>query len=235
MASMQRSTSRVLDHHLDLHLRQEVDHVLGAAVQLGVALLPAEALDLGHRQARHADVGQGLAHLFELEGLDDGGDLFHGPTSGRALHCRDLSMDQRGAGGRMMHARAGAQRPRPNAAPSRLAQHRERAPLRPCGAWAQARRCRTAPKMARHPHTRMSPHRHRDPTSLPICMTTRRRSTPPSGMPCSRRRPRRRPSCATSTCWRCMPRAARCPTPAGSTSCCACAKATNWSAPARCT
>ena len=52
MASMQRSTSVVLDHHLDLHLGQEVDHVFGAAVELGVALLAAEALDLGHGQAR---------------------------------------------------------------------------------------------------------------------------------------------------------------------------------------
>ena len=42
----------VLDHHLDLHLGQEVDHVLGAAVQLGVPLLAAEALDLGDRQSR---------------------------------------------------------------------------------------------------------------------------------------------------------------------------------------
>ena len=41
----------VLDHDLDLHLGQEVDHVLGAAIELGVALLPAEALDLGDGQA----------------------------------------------------------------------------------------------------------------------------------------------------------------------------------------
>ena len=42
----------VLDDDLDLHLGQEVDDVLGAAVELGVALLPAEALDLGDGQAR---------------------------------------------------------------------------------------------------------------------------------------------------------------------------------------
>src|SRR5688572_16702148 len=51
---------RVVDRGFDLHLGQEVDHVLRAAVQLGVALLPAEALDLGHRDALNADAAQGL-------------------------------------------------------------------------------------------------------------------------------------------------------------------------------
>src|SRR5687768_15009420 len=44
-----------LDRGFDLHLGQEVDHVLGAAVELGVALLPAEPLDLGDGDALHAD------------------------------------------------------------------------------------------------------------------------------------------------------------------------------------
>ena len=56
IASTARSTMAVLDHHLDLHLGQEVDHVLGAPVELGVALLPAEALDLGHGHALEADL-----------------------------------------------------------------------------------------------------------------------------------------------------------------------------------
>ena len=68
----------VLDRGLDLHLRQEVDDVLGAAIELGVALLPAEALDLGDGDALHADRREGLAHLVELERLDDGGNEFHG-------------------------------------------------------------------------------------------------------------------------------------------------------------
>src|SRR6185436_16241833 len=42
---------RVVDRRLDLHLGQKVHHVLGAPVQLRVALLPTEALDLGHRDA----------------------------------------------------------------------------------------------------------------------------------------------------------------------------------------
>src|SRR5450631_2666708 len=42
---------RIVDGGFDLHLGEEVDHVLRAAVKLGVALLAAEALDFGHRDA----------------------------------------------------------------------------------------------------------------------------------------------------------------------------------------
>ena len=55
IASITRSTQVVGDRRLDLDLGQEVDDVLGAAVQLGVALLAAEALDLGDGDALHAD------------------------------------------------------------------------------------------------------------------------------------------------------------------------------------
>src|SRR5690606_5450822 len=51
--------------------------VLGAAIELGVALLAAEALDLGDGDALHADGRERLADFVELEGLDDGGDEFH--------------------------------------------------------------------------------------------------------------------------------------------------------------
>src|SRR5262245_21107581 len=64
-------------HHLDLHLGQEIDHVLGAAVKLGVSLLPAEAFRLNDGDALQTDLLQRLFHLVELEGLDNGFDLFH--------------------------------------------------------------------------------------------------------------------------------------------------------------
>src|SRR5512137_1059207 len=67
----------VVDGNLDLGLGQEVDAVFRAAVELGVPALPAKALHLGHRDALHADVGDGLAHFIELERLDDGGDELH--------------------------------------------------------------------------------------------------------------------------------------------------------------
>src|SRR5579883_365568 len=67
----------VLDHDLDLHLGQEAHQVLGAAIDLGLALLAAEALHLAHRQAADADARQRIAHLVKLERLDNGGHQLH--------------------------------------------------------------------------------------------------------------------------------------------------------------
>ena len=67
----------VLDDHLQLHLGQEIDDIFGAAIQLGMALLPAEALRLGDGDAADADFVQRLLHLIQLERLDDRFDFFH--------------------------------------------------------------------------------------------------------------------------------------------------------------
>src|SRR5215208_1758638 len=48
----------VLDHHLDLHLGQEVDHIFGAAVQLGMALLASETFDFRDGDPGNADLVQ---------------------------------------------------------------------------------------------------------------------------------------------------------------------------------
>src|SRR4026207_2278711 len=48
---------RVRHSRFDLRLRHEVDRVLGPAVELGMPLLSAEALDLGHRHALYARLG----------------------------------------------------------------------------------------------------------------------------------------------------------------------------------
>ena len=77
IASTARSTRLSSSDHLDFDLGQEVDHVLGASVQLGVPLLTAEALDLGHGHALQADLLQRLLDLVELERLDDRLDLLH--------------------------------------------------------------------------------------------------------------------------------------------------------------
>ena len=63
-------------NHLDFHLGKEVHHVFGAAVKLGMTFLAAKSLDLDHAQALNADVLQGLFYFVQLEGLDDGFDLF---------------------------------------------------------------------------------------------------------------------------------------------------------------
>src|SRR5262249_16511121 len=70
---------RVLDGDLDAGLRHEVDHVLGAAIQLGVTALPPEALDLGDGHSGNADFRQGGTDVVEFEGLDDCADEFHSP------------------------------------------------------------------------------------------------------------------------------------------------------------
>ena len=43
----------------------------------GLALLPTESLDLGHRHPGHTQRAERFAHLVELEWLDDGDDEFH--------------------------------------------------------------------------------------------------------------------------------------------------------------
>ncbi len=77
MASMAASTWSSGRIDLDLHLGQEVDHVFGAPVELGVALLAAKALHLDDGQALDADVLERFLDLVELERLDDGFDLLH--------------------------------------------------------------------------------------------------------------------------------------------------------------
>src|SRR6185503_122560 len=68
---------RVRHSRFDLRLRHEVDRVLGPAVELGMPLLSAEALDLGHRHALYARLGQRLPNVLKLERLDDSRDEFH--------------------------------------------------------------------------------------------------------------------------------------------------------------
>src|SRR5690554_2592737 len=89
------------DGRLDLDLGKEVDDVLGATVELGMALLATEPLHFGDGDALDHDPRKGLADLVELERLDVGGDEFHGfspGSGGRARRsCRlaqkDLPMD----------------------------------------------------------------------------------------------------------------------------------------------
>src|SRR6185369_11080544 len=72
----------IVHQDLELHLGQELHAILGAAVELGVALLPAEAFGLGDRDAGHAHLVERVLYLVELEGLDDGFDLLQEGPSG---------------------------------------------------------------------------------------------------------------------------------------------------------
>src|SRR6201981_2872677 len=68
---------RVFHDDLYFHLRQEIHHVLGAAIQLSMALLTAKPFGLGHRDPLDADFVEGFLHFVELEGFDDRLDLLH--------------------------------------------------------------------------------------------------------------------------------------------------------------
>ena len=71
IASTAAAACGVVDDRFQLHLRHEVHLVLGAAVDFGLALLPAVALDFRDRQALDARGHEGFADLVELEGFDD--------------------------------------------------------------------------------------------------------------------------------------------------------------------
>src|SRR5207253_8196107 len=73
----------LVDGDLQLHLAQQVDRQLVAAVDLGVALLPAEALHVHDSHAEDRDLAQGLLDGFELGRLNDGEDEFHASASSR--------------------------------------------------------------------------------------------------------------------------------------------------------
>src|SRR6266545_936488 len=70
----------VVDQHLDPDLGYQVHGVLGAPVDLGVALLPAVTAGLGDRHPLDPEGLQGRLHVIELEGLDDPSDELHACT-----------------------------------------------------------------------------------------------------------------------------------------------------------
>ena len=50
---------------------------IGAPVEFGMALLPAETFDLGHGHAGDTDAGQCLTHVIQFERFDDRLDFLH--------------------------------------------------------------------------------------------------------------------------------------------------------------
>src|SRR5215470_9043576 len=74
----------VAEHDLDLHLRQKIDDVFGAAIEFRVTLLAPEPFGFRDRDALKSNLLQSLLYFIELEGLDDCLDFFH------ATHCSVL-------------------------------------------------------------------------------------------------------------------------------------------------
>src|SRR5258708_4064082 len=81
-----------LDRRFDFYLGQKVDDVFRAAIELGVPFLPTEALHFRHGDALHADGRERLAHLVELEGLDDCRYQFHAGLHGAASRGRSVGL-----------------------------------------------------------------------------------------------------------------------------------------------
>ena len=77
MAPTAASTLVVGDDQFDFDLGQEIHGVFAAAIDFGVALLAAEAFDLGDGHAFDADFAEGVLHFFEFEWFDDGFDFLH--------------------------------------------------------------------------------------------------------------------------------------------------------------
>src|ERR1700752_3724931 len=66
-----------IDGNFDLDLGQEAHGVFGATIDFRMTFLPAISLDFGHRESMHANGGQGITDLFELEWLNDRHNNFH--------------------------------------------------------------------------------------------------------------------------------------------------------------
>ena len=77
---MMSDASSSADEDLEAHLRHQVDGVLRAPVDLGVAPLAAEAAGLADGHALDAERLQRALHLVEHVGLDDRGHELHALT-----------------------------------------------------------------------------------------------------------------------------------------------------------
>ena len=74
---------------LELDLREKVNDVFGAAIELRMSLLAPEALDFRGGEAADAAVRERFAHVVELERLDDRNDVLHGFSSVSEMLCAD--------------------------------------------------------------------------------------------------------------------------------------------------
>ncbi len=71
----------IRDSDIDLHLGQEIHHILGTPIELGVSFLPSKPLDIGNRDSLHADLGQRLTNIVQFERFDNRRYQFHGGFS----------------------------------------------------------------------------------------------------------------------------------------------------------
>ena len=82
---------------LDLHLGDEVNGILGAAVHFGMPFLATETTHFGHGHPHHSPLGQGILHILDLVLANDRLDFLHLDSS--------LSATRERAGGRAIGRR----------------------------------------------------------------------------------------------------------------------------------
>ncbi len=70
-------------HNFDFHFRQEIDHILSAAIEFRVSFLTAKSADIRHRHALQPDLVQRFLHIVELERLYNRLDFLHS----QSLRC----------------------------------------------------------------------------------------------------------------------------------------------------
>ena len=63
----------IIDGDFKLNLGQEINHVLGTSVKLGMAFLTAKALHLRYCYTLYVDIGQSLANIIHFKGLNNSG------------------------------------------------------------------------------------------------------------------------------------------------------------------
>src|SRR6202034_3823826 len=71
----------LVDGDLQLHLAQQVHRQFMTAVDLGLALLPAEPLHIDDGQTKDLDLVEGFLDGFKFRWLDDGKNEFHDAVS----------------------------------------------------------------------------------------------------------------------------------------------------------
>ena len=69
--------SAIRKHNLQFDFRQEIDSVFTAAIDFGVAFLPAKSFDFSHRHPFNADFTEGVLHFLQFERFDYRFNLLH--------------------------------------------------------------------------------------------------------------------------------------------------------------
>ena len=85
MASTAPIHDAVGNDDFDFDLGEEINDIFGAAIKLGMALLPSKAFRFGDGDAGHSRFVKRFFHFIELEWLDNRLNFFHRRVSRRIV------------------------------------------------------------------------------------------------------------------------------------------------------